>query len=261
MWSMKNFKSLAIIGAYFLGIYLAFVSQSGIPTKIVTIIGLVSGLITVLYDRTDTVFKLFTLIMSKLSRSTVTWKGDVDFEIMGDLNFETLELREFKKILEDKEFVVEKIFVTNSERLEFSARYEGGLKIKFLVFSSTNGYGLTNINIRSEINCSYKDSKSNWNSTKQAFEAIREFTSDRYQREDNVKEKFSIKIIVDHDKNPFYKLSVSHLDAEIKYFSLEYDLGNSTKVIVTDTTLEASSSKPSEIEKIIKNYVILSKVG
>ncbi len=261
MFTKKNLVSLIVFVAYVVGILLAIFSKVQLTSKILTVVGLFSGMIIFLYDRTDLIFKFITSIVSKLSRDTVTWKGGISFELMRHLDFEKEDINQFKDLLEKNEFILDRLSVESGECLKFSARYAGKLNINYTVRALKTGCETSDISIDSEINCSYKDSKQNWEGTKQLFQVIKEFLSNNEQKFSENREKFSVKIIVDSGKNPFYKLSVSHLNAEIKYFDLKYNVGNDTTVIVTDKTLEASSSKASEIEKIIKNYVILSKVG
>ena len=73
MFTKKNLVSLIVFVAYVVGILLAIFSKVQLTSKILTVVGLFSGMIIFLYDRTDLIFKFITSIVSKLSRDTVSY--------------------------------------------------------------------------------------------------------------------------------------------------------------------------------------------
>lgn len=257
----KNIVSLVIFIAYLVSIVMSFISKADIHTKVVTIIGLVAGAVLFLYDKSDFIFKWWNVLISLFSRSTVRWEGTAEFTVAKEIFFEENNVKSLQEVLKTYEFELQNVSHQNSRVMDFTASYAGEIEINYTIISSQVGIESSQISIRSNISCSYKDSKKNWKAMKQVYEAVKSFICTTDQLAENNVDKYSISIKVKKGKNPFYKLSVSHLNADIKYFCLEFSVNSNATVIITENTLEASSTKSSEIENIIKNYVILSKVG
>ena len=257
----KSIVPLIIFIAYLVSILMCSISKANIYTKVLTIIGLVCGAVIFLYDKSDFVFKWWNIWISLFSRSTVKWEGSAEFTVAKEICFEENNVKNLQDVLKKYEFELKNVSHKNSRVMDFTASYAGEIETNYTITSSPVGIERSKISIASNISCSYKDSKKNWKATKQVHEAVKSFICTTDQLAENNEDKYSIKIEVKKGKNPFYKLSVSHLNADIKYFCLEFNVNNNATVTITDNALQASSAKSSEIENIIKNYVILSKVG
>lgn len=214
-------------------------------------------IISSLYSEIDWIYVRWNKTKAYFILKTVSFTPKSSIFIEDKISIDELE-KHVKNVLKTCNCNIKTPFVTRThEDLYIQLINAEGLHIDVTVNISQEcmGYRLT---IKNEYQIAYRDVKKCWS----MFLDIRNKLFSEFAKASNTKERYDVTIYTGKVKNynPFYRLTIRHIgQPKIQKFCLEFN----DKDLVVKTTankIYGSSPKYQDIERLIDEYVPLSKV-
>ncbi|GAD41510.1 hypothetical protein Javan59_0058 [Streptococcus phage Javan59] len=214
-------------------------------------------IIAALYSEIDWLYINWNKFRAYLFLKTVSFTPKSSKFLKQNITLNQLE-KQIRTELKMKNYSInEATFRKTHEDIYMDIESTRGIKNKLSVSLHPENNGQRLI-FKADYQLAYRDVKKQWDS----FLLLRDNLFSNYSREESSKERFDITIKTDkHRKyNPFYRLTVRHIGKkEIKKFDLQFK-DNALLVKTTINKIYGTSNNHQDIEKLIKEYIPLSRL-
>ena len=255
---MKPFKIILIITSL---VWTAFnfwtvVNSSG-AVNIVNFIGVVP-IITALYTEIDWIYIHWNKLRAYFFLKTVSFTAKSYKHI--EENKSITELEDcIRELLSLHKYKVDEAFIKRThEDLYFTTESESGVRNVLVINARQDTRGQC-ITIKCDYQVAYRDVAIFWKS----FLRLRNDFFAQFAQTKKSKERYDVTIKTDRTKkySPFYRLTIKHIGkVKIERFNLTFRDG-SLEVATNLNKIYGSSDNYQDIEKLIKEYIPLSKLS
>lgn len=250
---MKKFKLFFITVLFLAAAVIAAIDPSISNFKSInisiTIIGLVTAYIQILYKESLSVFLHWRKICSKFNRDTVVWNSSSKYTFSNDLKLKHLD--KISRTFQDIPNVVISSKRNTSESIELQLIYENVLHTVILSFVNYDEYSNLIINYNTSV--SYPNSKEEFNKFIKLSDVVKKELSELI----NSDELHSIDITFTKS-NPFYKFIVNHIDeSKNAKFHLQFK-EDENDVNIYNNKIKITSKSILYIRNVLGNYIVVS---
>lgn len=221
-------------------------------TNFVGVIPIIAGL----YSEIDWIYINFNKLKAYFLLKTVNFTVKSSRYIMG--NTKILEVEKvIRKILKDSSYKIDEAsFRKTHEDLYFYITSQNNIHSKLTINLHPESQG-NRLTIKTNYQVAYKDVTKQW----KHFIELRNGLFSSFSIKYNTKERYDITIETDTMRkyNPFYRLTVRHVGkTSIKDFNLKFK-DEALSVTTNMNKIYATSDKCDDIEKVLNDYVPLSR--
>lgn len=237
-----------------INLYKAIISPNVV--NLTSFLGIVP-IFSALYSEIDWIYIKCNKIKAYFFLKTVKFTPKSSRYIDDGVSIISLEER-VRKLLENYSYKINEAFIKRTnEDLYIPITNVKGLdtSITINIHQESSGWRLT---LKSEYQIAYRDVSKCW----RAFLEIRDELFSEFAKTSSSKERYDVTINTDNSKkyNPFYRLTIKNVgEPKVKSFNLKFADENLT-VITNMHKIYGSSKHRQDIEKMIKEYVPLSKI-
>lgn len=214
--------------------------------------------ITVLYTEIDFIYIMFNKTRAYFSASTISFSTKFQYITISNDNLQEIE-GNFRKVIRELglTFNESKAPRNTNETLYFRINSLKGIEFDAIVTRQKIDDEDIRLILKFEYQISYRDVKAKWNE----FEKIRNNFFATYAMKQGTKQRYDLTIKTSQTKfNPFYRLTVRHLGStNVENFILKFS-DESTQITTSPQKIHATSPNPESMNKVIKEYVPLSKI-
>ena len=215
-------------------------------------------IITALYTEVDLIYIHWNKLRAFFFLKTVSFTAK-SYKYVEDKKSITELENHVRELLSTLEYKIVEAFVKRThEDLYFTIESGSGVR-NDLVISTKQDSNRLCLTIKCEYQIAYRDVDQFWKS----FLKIRNDFFSKFATDGNVKERYDVTINSDKNKNysPFYRLTVRHVGkVKVEQFNLNFSDDN-LKVQTSLNKIYATSDNYQDIEKLIKEYIPLSKLS
>ncbi|MEY8435053.1 hypothetical protein AALA56_04335 [Streptococcus hyointestinalis] len=233
-------------------IYSAITSPNVVNfTSFLGIIPIIAGL----YSEIDWIYINWNKLRAYLFLKTVSFAPKSYKYIDDSIEFSDLESL-VRSSLDTNDYMVEEAYVKRTEEDLYMRISKDGLKSDLTLNFHKKADGWLLI-FKIDYQLAYRDVNKFWKS----FISIRNELFSQFAKMPNSKERYDVTIQTTKEKNynPFYRLTVKHIGkSEIKSFNLKFT-DNKLTVTTNMNKIHGTSSNYQDIEKLIKEYIPLSR--
>lgn len=244
---MKKFQNMIILPILILSVLAIwfFPNNSVIWVNISKTIPIIISILTILYNNVAFFYKKVRRLVAYIGGDTVSWES----------SFKCLTKDSIQNVIYKIDAFIDELGLTmeNKTRSKYKLSFKERGHTKYIDIYLTEKQEGVQIRFAYQASVSYKDSK---NEFKFFDKKLTSFLSDiKYNQG-----KYSLKIIF-NKYNPFYILSVRHIDKPKKIdFRLEFE-DEGVKLVLYPRALEATSTDKEKIIKVFKEYITTSSIG
>ena len=254
---MKKTKIILIITSL-LWTFMNFYQAVHSPTvvNLTSFMGIIP-IITALYSEIDWIYIHWNKCIAWIFLKTVSFTPKSSKLLKQTITLNQLE-KQIRSVLKENDYSINEATVRKThEDVYIDIESTKGIKNKLSIslHPESNGQRLI---FKADYQLAYRDVKDQWDS----FLSLRDNLFSIYSMEESSKERFDVTIKTDkHRKyNPFYRLTVRHLGKkEVKKFDLQFK-DNDLSVKTTLNKIYGTSNNRQDIEKLIKEYIPLSRL-
>lgn len=210
-----------------------------------------------LYSEIDWIYISCNKIKAYFFLKTVKFTPKSSRYIDDGISITKLE-KSIRKLLKDYSYKINEAFIKiTDEDLYIPVISVEGLNVKLTIniHQESSGWRLT---LKSEYQIAYRDVSKCWN----AFLKIRDELFSESAKTSNSKDRYDVTINTDNSKkyNPFYRLTIKNVGKpKVQSFNLKFTDEN-LSITTNMHKIYGSSKYRQDIEKMIKDYVPLSKI-
>lgn len=213
-------------------------------------------IISSLYSEIDWIYINWNKLRAYLFLKTVSFAPKSSRYVEDNIKFYDLESL-VRSSLTANNYMIEEAYVKRTEEDLYMRILKDGLKSDLTVnfHKKLDGGRLT---LKIDYQLAYRDVNKFWKS----FINVRNELFSQFAKTTNSKERYDVTIQTTNEKNynPFYRLTVKHVGrSEIKNFDLKFTDNNLT-VTTNMNKIYGTSSNYQDIERLIKEYVPLSRL-
>lgn len=222
-------------------------------TSFMGIVPVIAGL----YSEIDWVYINWNKFRAYLFLKTVSFTPKSSRFLKENTTLSQLERKIRDELKTGNYFIDESTFRKTHEDIYMDIESERGIKSKLSISLHPESDGQRLI-LKADYQLAYRDVNKQWST----FLLLRDNLFANYSKEENSKERFDVTIKTDRHKkyNPFYRLTVRHLGKkDIKKFDLQFK-DNALSVKTGINQIFGTSNNYKDIEKLIKEYIPLSRL-
>lgn len=220
-----------------------------------------------LKDHSTKVYLYWHKFLGIFKRDTVSWSGTYKFSFIEDdynFQYDVNNLIERVKASFEQDVAISMIDNDNENYATFKISYRGRTRNIKVSHNQKLDENIHRLNVNYEVSLSYSDTRTEIDRYRQFLNLLSTNHKDlgKEMIEDNSdRELHAIKMSFT-ENNPFYGLTVKHIDERAKKvkFLLSFDL-NGIKITSTNYTLKAVSEDREQLINVLKEYIALSNIG
>ncbi|MEY8462467.1 hypothetical protein [Streptococcus merionis] len=255
---MKPFKIFLIFTSIVWTVYnLVNAITSTQSVNLVNFLGIVP-VVTSLYTEIDWLYIQWNKLRAYFFLKTVNFTAKSYKYTLEDKSISELESC-IRELLSIHKYNVQEAFIKKThEELFFPIESNSGVSNSLVISTKEASEGKI-ITIKCEYQIAYRDVALFWKS----FLRIRNDFFAKFAQAENSKERYDVTIKTDKNKkySPFYRLTVKHVGkVKVEKFDLKFSDGD-LKVITNLNKIYGTSNNYQDIEKLIKEYIPLSKLS
>lgn len=213
--------------------------------------------VSALYSEVDLIYIYFNKARAYFFLKTVSFTPKSSRFIVNNITVDELEQQIYEIIKAESYTFDSSTILKTHEDFYLEIESINGLKNK-LTLNLHSENDIQRLTIKADYQIAYRDVKEQW----YAFLKLRNELFSHCSIARNTTERFDVTINTDKQKkfNPFYRLTVRHVGKkEDKKFSLEFKDKN-LLVKTNNNKIYGTSNNYKDIEKLIKEYVALSRI-
>lgn len=222
-------------------------------TNFIAIVPIVTGL----YSEIDWIYVNWNKLRAYFLLKTVSFIPKSSKNINVRVKIQDIDSKIRQVLKENSYEIIESAFKSSHENLEYDIVSKNGIKSKINFDCSAKDIDRSLIVLKQDFQVSYRDVKKEW----KEFLILRDELFSFFPKNDGDDERYDVSIITDKSKqyNPFYRLTIRHIGKKkIEKFELKFtddDLSIKTNL----NKIYGTSKKRDSIEKLILEYVPLSR--
>ncbi|MEG3265786.1 hypothetical protein [Streptococcus suis] len=255
---MKLFKIVLIVTSLVWTCYNFWIAiNSSGSVNLVNFVTIIP-IITALYTEIDWIYIHSNKIRAYFLLKTVKFTAKSYKYIDEETSIAELENSIREELLSNHKYKIDEAHIKRThEDLYFTVESESGVSNSLVISTKQDSRGQC-VTIKCEYQIAYRDVATSWKS----FLSVRNNFFAKFAQAENSKERFDVTITTDKNKkySPFYRLTVKHIGkVKIEKFDLTFR-DSKLKVVTNLNKIYGTSDNFQDIEKLIKEYIPLSKL-